>query len=238
MYRTILIAAMGFAVQAFPLLVAAENRFEQSIQEFEKADKVTPPPKGAVLFIGSSSIRFWETLEQDFYGIEVINRGFGGAQFRDVIHFLDRVVTPYQPRAIVIYAGSHDLRRKGGGPGEVLKMFTAFREAVRAKLPRTRVCYISMKPSIMKWETIHLDKEANRLIREYCEKTPDAHFIDIWTPMVVESSPPPERYFKPDLNHPSTEAYKLWASVIRPFIEPRPTDAQNAQSVLPSDANK
>ena len=238
MCRTILIVAIGFATQTYPLLVAAENRFEAEIQRFEEADKVNPPPKDAVLFIGSSSIRFWKTLEQDFPGIEVINRGFGGAQFSDVIHFLDRVVIPYQPRAIVIYAGSHDLRREGGGPGEVLKMFTEFREAVQAKLPRTRICYISMKPSIQKWETIHLDREANRLIKEYCEKTPGVQFIDIWTPMVVKSSPPPGKYFKPDLNHPSSEGYRLWASVIRPFIELRPTDTQNAEPVLPSDENK
>ena len=93
-----------------------ENRFERDIQEFEAQDKENYPPEGAVLFTGSSSIKRWHSLEQDFAGIKVINRGFGGALFSDVIHFLDRIVIPYQPSAIVIYAGSHDLHHGAGGP--------------------------------------------------------------------------------------------------------------------------
>ena len=197
----------------------AENRFEKDIQRFEEQDKKDQPPKGAVLFIGSSSIRLWRTLERDFAGIPVINRGFGGALFSDVIDFSDRIVVPYQPNTIVIYAGSRDLRINGCGPEEVLRRFRQFREMVRAELPDTRICYVSMKPSIGKWKTIHLDEEANRLIEEYSRKTAGVEFIDIWSPMVAESSPPPKKYFQPDLNHPSQEGYKLWAKAIRPFIE-------------------
>src|SRR5208337_3077981 len=37
---------------------------------------VDPPP---VAFYGSSSIRLWETLQEDFPGIGVVNLGFGGS---------------------------------------------------------------------------------------------------------------------------------------------------------------
>lgn len=195
-----------------------ENRFEKDIQKFEAMDRENPPAKGAVLFVGSSSIRLWDSLKEYFAGIDVIQRGFGGAEFGDVMHFFDRIVTPYAPRVIVVYAGSLDLRREGGGPEVVLAQFEAFCKAVKDKLPMTKVCYISMKPSISKWDTIHLDKEANRLIADYANKTPNVDFIDIWAPMVAEGEPPPEKYFIPDLNHPSVEAYRLWAQVIRPFI--------------------
>jgi len=195
------------------------NRFEPNIREFEERDRTNPPPPDAALFTGSSSIRLWDSLEEDFAPLSVINRGFGGAQFSDVIHFLDRIVVPYRPRVVVIYAGSHDLRRADGGPPAVLRMFDAFRTAVHDALPETKVCYVSMKPSIKKWETIGMDREANRLVEEYCASTPLTTYIDIWTPMVREGSPPPARYFKPDRNHPSREGYRLWASVIRPYIE-------------------
>lgn len=194
------------------------NRFEKDIQKSEELDTNLQPQKDAVLFVGSSSIRRWRTLEQDFAGINVINRGFGGALFSDVIHFFDRIVTPYQPRVIVVYAGSRDLRSNGDGPEEVLGVFKKFQGMVGAELPETRTCYVSMKPSIKKWNTIHLDREANRLIEDYSKKTPRVEFSDIWLPMVAESSPPPKKYFAPDLNHPSHEGYKLWAKVIRPFI--------------------
>jgi lysophospholipase L1-like esterase len=132
---------------------------------------------------------------------------------------MDRIVTPYRPKTIVIYAGSHDLRKEGGGPEEVLRMFKAFRSAVLAKLPDTRICYISMKPSLAKWETIDLDKAANRLIEEFCARSTNTEFIDIWTPMLEGASKPSADYFKPDRNHPSEKCYQLWAGIIRDYIE-------------------
>jgi lysophospholipase L1-like esterase len=196
-----------------------EHRFENEIVEFERRDSTHQPPRDGILFVGSSSIRRWTSLEKDFPGLPVINRGFGGAEFGDVIHYLERIVIPYRPRVIVVYAGSHDVRRAGGGPEKVLQMFQSFCAAVHARLPATKVCYLSMKPSIAKWKTIELDREANRLIEQFATVTTNVEFIDIWTPMVAESSPPPQDYFAPDLNHPSLSAYRLWAKTIRPYIE-------------------
>jgi lysophospholipase L1-like esterase len=196
-----------------------ENRYEAAIRRFESRDQVNPPPSGTALFLGSSSITRWRSLAEDFPGIDVLNRGFGGAEFSDVLHFFDRVVTPYAPRVIVIYAGSHDLRGPGGGPEEVLRMFRTFCAAVQAKFPETKVCYVSMKPSLAKWSSIHLDREANRLIAEYAAGEPRVEFIDIWTPMTADGEPPPAKYFAEDRNHPSRAAYTLWAAVIRPYIE-------------------
>jgi hypothetical protein len=118
-------------------------------------------------------------------------------------------VIPYKPKSIVIYAGSRDLHIKEGKPKDVLKMFIKFRESVRAKLPKTKIFYLSMKPSIEKWKTIHLDKEANGLIEEYAKRTENVEFIDIWTPMVSKSSPPTTKYFVKDLNHPSIDGFNL-----------------------------
>ena len=195
------------------------NRFENEILKFEEEDKIAPPPKGAVLFTGSSSIRLWTSLQEDFKGIDVINRGFGGANFSDVIYFMDRIVTPHEPKTIVIYAGSHDLRKEGGGPQEVLRMFRDFSTEVKKRLPGIRICYISMKPSLAKWETIDLDRESNELLEKYCNQIEGLEFIDIWTPMLSGDEKPREELFRQDRNHPSEVCYKLWAEVIRPYIE-------------------
>lgn len=217
-------AAWGLLIAACLLLIpdvafANENPFEKDIRKFEEADKVQAPAKNAVLFIGSSSIVRWKTLKEDFADFEVLNRGFGGSQFSDLLHFFDRVVVPYDPRAIVIFSGSHDLHRGKRRPDEVLQMLKSFRNRVQAQLPETKVLYISMKPSIAKWEEIGLDQEANRLIKAYAEETGAIEFIDIWTPMTAESSPPPEKYFVSDRNHLSPEGYRLWASTVRPYLE-------------------
>jgi len=198
---------------------AGENRFEPEIQKFEAMDRLAPPAKNAVLFTGSSSIVYWKNLEADFAGYEVLNRGFGGSQFSDLLHFFDRIIAPYHPQIIVIYSGSHDLHVGKRSPAEVLQMVQTLEGRVRDELPETKIFYISLKPSIAKWKEIALDQEANRLIEEYAGESDTLEFVDIWTPMVAESSPPPERYFQADLNHISEEGYRLWASVIRQHLE-------------------
>lgn len=198
---------------------ATGNRFEADIQRFEEQDRHNPPPSNTVLFVGSSSFRLWETLAEDFAGIEILNRGFGGALLEDVLHFLPRIVLPYQPRIIVLYGGSLDLHQAGAQPEQILAMFQRFHETVHAHLPATQVYYLSMKPSIAKWEEIELDRAANELIENYVATVPNTGYIDIWTPMVAESVPPPATYFQPDLNHLNREGYKLWAAVIRRLID-------------------
>ncbi|MBN1854589.1 MAG: hypothetical protein JW829_17795, partial [Pirellulales bacterium] len=59
------------------------QQWEQEIRAFEALDRVRQPPQEAILFIGSSTIRRWETLAQDFPEHKVVNRGFGGCQIVD-----------------------------------------------------------------------------------------------------------------------------------------------------------
>ena len=161
-----LLACAVFVHSVQPL--AAERpsgsaRFENEISAFETADKTNPPPKRAILFIGSSSIRLWKTLPQDFPGHKVINRGFGGSEIADSVYFADRIVFPYEPRMIVLYAGGNDIN--GGKSPEVVSAdFKAFVEKVRAKLPDTRIAYISIAPNPARWSQVERVKAANKLI--------------------------------------------------------------------------
>src|SRR3954463_6489189 len=86
-----------------------QDQWKPEIRKFEEADRANPPKPGAVLFVGSSSIRIWESLATDFPSQYVLNRGFGGSQIADVTRYVDRIVTPYRPKMIVFYAGDNDL---------------------------------------------------------------------------------------------------------------------------------
>src|SRR5699024_7709006 len=78
-------------------------QWEPAIRAFENADRAHPPAPNGILFIGSSSIRLWTTLDRDFAGLPVLNRGFGGSQIREVTAFVPRIVLPYKPALIVFY---------------------------------------------------------------------------------------------------------------------------------------
>lgn len=194
------------------------NRFEKEIQAYEAADKENPPPQGAILFTGASSIRLWKTLAQDFPEFKVINRGFGGSQLADNVHFADRIVIPYKPRLIVIQAGGNDLNA-GKSPEQVLADFKAYVEKVRAKLPETRIAYLNINASPARWAQVEKQKQANQLVKAYIAKGKNLDYIDIFDAMLGPDGKPRDELFVADRLHPSAEGYKVRTSIVLPHLK-------------------
>lgn len=191
--------------------------WETDMQRFEAADAQSPPPRGGVLFIGSSSIRFWDTLAQDFPGVPVINRGFGGSELRDSTWYADRIIVPYAPRQILIYAGDNDLNA-GRTPQQLRADFIAFVERVRRDLPKAKIAYISNKPSPSRAQLLPVQREANTLIAAEAKRL-GVDYIDIFTPMLDASGQPDESLFIEDRLHMSRAGYVIWQRAIAPYLK-------------------
>lgn len=191
--------------------------WEADMQRFEAADAQSPPPRGGVLFIGSSSIRFWDMLAQDFPGVPVINRGFGGSELRDSTWYADRIIVPYAPRQILIYAGDNDLNA-GRTPQQLRADFIAFVERVRRDLPKTKIAYISTKPSPSRAQLLPVQHEANTLIEAEAQRL-GVDYIDIFTPMLDASGQPDESLFIEDRLHMNRAGYVIWQRAIAPYLE-------------------
>lgn len=194
------------------------NQWENEIVAFEAADQVAPPPKRAVLFIGSSSIRLWKTLPSDFPEHPVINRGFGGSQVADCVHFADRIVCPYEPRLIVLYAGGNDLN-SGKSPEQVFTDFQAFVHMVRERLPTTRIAYVSIAGNPARWAQVEKVKKTNALIEQFTEEQPGVEFINVFPHMLREDGLPRPEIFTDDKLHLNSAGYRLWREIVRPFLE-------------------
>lgn len=208
-------ALLAFSAAA-PLLHSANlnpARWEKDIIAFEAADRTNPPPKNAILFIGSSSIRYWTNLATDFPNLKVINRGFGGSHVSDTTHFADRIIFPYKPSKIVLYAGDNDIGR-GLSPEQVLNDFRALVEKVHSRLPKTKIYFLAIKPSPSRWYLSPQSKKANDLIRSYARFRSHVEFIDIWTPLIKDGRPNPALYEK-DRLHVNRKGYDLWIPVVR-----------------------
>ncbi len=198
-------------------VVADPHRFDDAIAAFEAADKVSMPEPGRVLFLGSSSIRRWDTAKA-FPRIESINRGFGGSQTSDCIFFFDRIVLPYKPKVIVFYEGDNDIGA-GKSKEQVVKDFKTFAKMVRDKLPGTKIVYIPIKPSI-KRKNLWIEMEfVNQKIEAMASKREDLYYADIATPMLATGSPPDKALFAADGLHLSEKGNALWASVIGPLVK-------------------
>ena len=215
-FRVKLLLGAAAAIAISVMVPAAEPNFakwEREISSFEARDRTNPPPKGAVLFVGSSSIRMWTNLAADFPTLQVINRGFGGSAVADTTHFAERIIFPYQPSKIVLYAGDNDIAR-GDSPEEVLQNFRELVEKVHAELPKAKIYFLAIKPSPSRWHLSPQSSEANRLIKKDCRFKPKLEYIDVWTPLMKEGQPDPTLFLN-DRLHLNGAGYERWAKVVR-----------------------
>lgn len=192
--------------------------FENEIKAFEAADAKAPPPTGAVLFVGSSSMRLWKTLAEDFPDLAVINRGFGGSQVEHSVRYAGRIVLPYRPKVIVLYAGDNDLA-SGKSPQRVAADFKAFVEIVRAALPETKVLYVSIRPSVARWHLHGRQWLANRLVRDFAEADPATEYVDVVPALLGSDGRPRADFLVADKLHLNADGYRAWTAAIRPHLE-------------------
>ena len=209
--------AQGVAGNSTPTRTdPADIRWEETLNAFAAADRERPPAPGGVLFIGSSSIRLWDDLEKNF-SAPVINRGFGGSRISDCTRYLRRLVIPYRPRLVLVYAGENDLAG-GKSPQDVLQSFTSFVEEIRKELPATRIAYISIKPSPARRALMAQIRETNRLILQYIADGANLDFIDVFTPMLDAGGLPRGELFRADALHLNSAGYALWKRIIAPHV--------------------
>ena len=192
--------------------------WRKDIAAFEAADQAQPPAPGAVLFIGSSSIRFWTTLASDFPEVRTINRGFGGSEINDATYFADRIVAPYRPSAIVMYAGDNDIAA-GDSPDFVLKEFQDFVRKARALSPGVPIAFIAIKPSMARKALLPQIRETNDRIRHWAATQKGVSYLDVVTPMLGADGQPQLKWFRDDGLHMNRSGYELWISIVKPWVD-------------------
>jgi lysophospholipase L1-like esterase len=211
---------------AFPA-AAQTDRWEKDIAAFEAADLAAPPPKGEILFIGSSTIRLWD-LKTSFPDLKTINRGFGGSEMQDSTRYVERIVVPYSPRIVVVYAGDNDIM---GTPSEqIVIAFERFVRAVHAKLPETKILYIGIKPSLLRWNQVDRMRQANAMIRQLCERDDRLGFVDTDNAMLGWDERPRQELYVADGLHLTPAGYQILNALVRPFLVPAPVPAAAVSS--------
>ncbi len=201
-----------------PTTDPAFSAWRPDLDGFASADKQRRPEQGGVLFVGSSTIRQWRNLAQDFRQQPVIiNRGFGGSTLAACNFFAKELVVQYRPAQVLVYAGENDLTI-GRTPQDVLDSFRRFAETVRGELPSARISFISIKPSPSRKALLLAIQQTNRLIAGYLEKLPNSQFIDTHSAMLTAKGNPRPELFQPDMLHMNDAGYALWQSIIAPHL--------------------
>jgi len=210
-----------WGLRTFQSKVSDDPAFwEWAIVEFEESDALRPPAPGGIVFVGSSSIAFWTDLADDMAPLPVIQRGFGGAHMAHVLHNVHRIVTPYSPGAVVVYAGDNDLApMTGKGAERVVDEYRSVVDEIHDRLPNACIYFIAIKPSVRRWDRWPEMLRVNRAVEEMSERDPRLGFFDIASPMLGEDGKPRDELFAFDGLHLNLEGYRVWSEVILPGLQ-------------------
>ena len=213
-----LIAALARPAFAQPPAAAkGPERFAPEIAAFAAADQAQPTTPCAMLFVGSSSIRFWRSLAVDMAPVRVLNRGFGGSEISDIDFYFDKVVAPYRPRAIFFYAGDNDVN-SGKTTDQIAADFARFMDLKDKALGKaTPVYFISVKPSKLRWSQFAAQQAVNAKVRALAAQRRDLRFVDVVPAMLADGKP--RDVFVGDGLHMTPQGYALWTAVIRPVVD-------------------
>lgn len=227
----------GFAAALVLLAMTAAagypdpERFRPAIDAFLAAEAETPPPKGAIVAIGSSSMRGWhDRIARDLAPLTVIPRGFGGSNMKDVRHFLAELVLRHSPRAVLLYEGDNDAAL-GAEPAEIMVHFDAIAAGIHEQLPETRIYILAVKPSIRRWHLWETLSITNAMLAARAAKDARLAFIDIATPMLGADGKPLAEIFVADNLHMNDAGYDLWRDVVRAIL----VDAEVGYEVMGQD---
>ena len=183
--------------------------YEAEVRALERKRETEPVIEAPIVFYGSSSIRLWTTLKQDFPGMPAVNVGFGGSTLRACSYFFDRLVVPYRPKAIIVYAGDNDLG-DGQTAEDVFVSYQMLWGKSRQFFGPISFSYISIKPSIARWAIDNRIRRANAMIHQEMEGRDSTYWIDIYEAMLGADGKPRRELYEADGLHLSPAGYRLW----------------------------
>ena len=190
------------------------NWYEAEVRQLEVKLTSLSPATDRVVFYGSSSIRLWTTLAEDFPDVNSLNLGFGGSTLAACAWFFERLIVPASPQSVVFYAGDNDLG-DGRHPEEVCLFFNALAEKMDRWLPGVPLSFLSIKKSPARWGIVDRIQRANDLIKDCVEKQGNYRYVDMTTPLLAKDGRPRQELFEPDGLHLNPTGYQVWQQALQ-----------------------
>ncbi|SIO18447.1 GDSL-type esterase/lipase family protein [Algoriphagus halophilus] len=199
-------------------LFAQANRFDQEVESISHKIDSIGWSKGEVVFTGSSSVRMWKNLQEQFPNVPIINTGFGGSTALDLSEHLFPLVLRLEPSKVFIYEGDNDING-GKTAAEIMATLDDIVTRIQKQLPNSTVNLISAKPSPSRWELKNSYMVLNDLMRQYCTTHDNVNFVNVWDIMLDKSGVPRADIFIGDNLHMNEKGYALWKEIFTPFLE-------------------
>ncbi|MEQ8953518.1 MAG: GDSL-type esterase/lipase family protein [Gammaproteobacteria bacterium] len=219
--RAVLLISLVAAAVSAQAQNTDPTRWEEAMQRFDEQDRMSPPPEGAIVLTGSSSIARWnDQAAAALAPLTVIPRGFGGSIMSDVLHHLDRVALRYKPRAILIYEGDNDTAWEIPND-EIVGNFEKIVARIHEQLPATRIYVMSVKPSVLRANVWSAAEGVNQRLHAIADKDPLVYYVDAANPFLQADGSVMTDIFVDDDLHLNDLGNLIWGSVIRAALMPQ-----------------
>lgn len=193
------------------------GRFKTDIEKLVQTEHQFSGDKELVVFAGSSSIRMWKDVQEYFPEYDVINHGFGGSHFSDLIHYYDELILKHIPDYLFVYEGDNDIAGDKS-PEEVMRDVRKLHQKLQKDLPHTKIIYISPKPSMARENLKQEYLKLNKRLKKFCRNKPNTRFADVWKAMTDENGKVYQNIFLADGLHMNKKGYDIWGDVISEFL--------------------
>ncbi|MEP2689130.1 GDSL-type esterase/lipase family protein [Maribacter dokdonensis] len=194
-----------------------ENVFTKEVKDITaKYYSIWDSSKETIVFTGSSSVRLWRKLQEEFPDHQIINSGFGGSQASDLLYFIDELILSYNPKKVFIYEGDNDLWAKKR-PADVLDTTADIIRRIKAKNASTQVILISAKPSISRWKIRGKYKRLNRKMERFTQDDPNLFYVDVWKPMLNKRKLKTDIFIEDGL-HMNQKGYDIWYAAMKDLV--------------------
>jgi len=231
-YHLLLFACFAIVNLATNDKVYAQNleRFQNEVDAIEERyaqygkksghtyTNTTSSDQTLAVFTGSSSVRLWASLSEDFPELTILNTGFGGSTYAELFHYRHELIGQYTPDMVIIYEGDNDVT----GSYTVDEIFDKAQELysyLAQELPETKVFILAAKPSPLRWNLKPLYDALNTHFADFALGNDQFTYIDIWNPMLGENGKPLPSIFLPDSLHMNKAGYLIWKQTIAPFLQ-------------------
>ena len=194
-------------------------RFANAIKRFEKEDARNNPTRGGVVIVGSSSVRRLDAGGV-FPGVDLIQRGFGGAHVPDVVHYAEPLVLKHEPSTVVFFCGGNDLW-VGHSVDQVEEDFREFAALLFERLPRCRLVALAVRPSPKRRRLLDRVLELNARLERFAETDERVVFLRGSCDRFLDANGEPiGSMYAEDRQHMNDEGYAVWAEILAPYLTP------------------
>lgn len=218
MIRLLLIVFLIIAVLADVVFAQRKSNYDNDIKIIQAYEKMYQVPSHPIVFVGSSSIRKWDDLQEAFGNYKVINRGVGGSVIDDIIYYADPLIFRYQPRQVVLYVGDNDITHPNATADTIINKTVTLYKLIRAKLPDVPLIYISIKPSPSREKYRLKIESVNSQLKQFFSSEPNTHFIDVYAKMLARDGSYRRDLFQTDMTHMLLLGYQIWEKAIGRFL--------------------